>query len=68
MLNLNKMSQINKLVQYIRDSKNEVKKVTWPTKKEVKQHTILVIVISLAVAFFLGLADFILTKVIEQII
>jgi len=62
------MSQINKLVQYIRDSKNEVKKVTWPTKKEVKQHTILVIVISLAVAFFLGLADFILTKVIEQII
>ncbi|NCN07224.1 preprotein translocase subunit SecE [Candidatus Falkowbacteria bacterium] len=59
---------MNKLVQYIRDSKNEVKKVTWPTKKEVKQHTILVIVISLAVAFFLGLADFILTKVIEQII
>lgn len=62
------MSQLNKLVQYIKDSKNEVKKVTWPTKKEVKQHTILVIIISLAVALFLGLVDVFLTKIIEQII
>lgn len=50
------------------DAKNEIKKVAWPTKKEVKQHTILVIVISLAVAFFLGLVDFFLTKIIEVII
>ncbi|MDO8669418.1 MAG: preprotein translocase subunit SecE [Candidatus Buchananbacteria bacterium] len=62
------MSQINKLVQYIVDSKNEVKKVTWPTRKEVKQHTILVIFISLSVALFLGVVDFFLTKVIEKII
>lgn len=62
------MSQINKLVQYIKDSKNEVKKVTWPTKKEIKQHTVLVIIISLAVAVFLGVVDLVLTKVIEQII
>ncbi len=62
------MSQINKLVQYIVDSKNEVKKVTWPTKKEVKQHTVLVILISLSVALFLGLVDLFLTKIIEQII
>ena len=62
------MPQINKLVQYIKDSKNEIKKVTWPTKKEIKQHTILVITISLAVAAFLGLVDYILTQVIEKII
>ena len=68
MLNLNKMSQINKLVQYIRDSKNEVKKVTWPTKKEIKQHTVLVIIISISMALFLGVVDLFLTKIIEQII
>lgn len=62
------MSQINKLVQYFKDSKNEIKKVTWPTKKEIKQHTVLVIIISLAVALFLGLVDFFLTKIIEKII
>ena len=62
------MSQVNKLVQYIKDSRNEIKKVTWPTKKEIKQHTILVITISLAVAAFLGLVDYILSQVIEKII
>ena len=62
------MSQVNKLVQYVKDSKNEIKKVTWPTKKEIKQHTILVISISLATAAFLGLVDYVLTQIIEKII
>jgi len=62
------MSQINKLVQYIKDSKNEIKKVTWPNKKEVKQHTLLVIGISVATAAFLGLADYILSQLLGKII
>lgn len=39
----------------------EMKKVTWPTKKEVKNYTFLVIGISIAVALFLGLWDLIFT-------
>jgi len=62
------MSSVNKLVQYIIDSKNEFKKVTWPTKKEIKQHTVLVIIISISMALFLGVVDLFLTKIIEQII
>jgi len=50
---------INKLIQYIKDSKTELKKVTWPTKKQTMNHTILVICFSLAVAIFLGILDFI---------
>lgn len=62
------MSQINKLTQYLKDSKNEMKKVTWPSKKEIRQHTLLVIGISLGVAAFLGLVDYILTLGFERII
>ena len=62
------MSQVNKLVQYIKDSKNEIKKVTWPNKKEVRQHTVLVIAISLATAAFLGAIDYILTQLLGKII
>ena len=40
----------------------------WPSRKEVIQHTILVIAVSLGVAFFLGGIDFILTLLIEAII
>lgn len=62
------MNQAKSLIQYIKDAKNEFKKVTWPNKKEVKQHTMLVISISLATAAFLGIADYILTKVLGKII
>lgn len=62
------MANLEKITQYIKDSKNELKKVTWPTKKEVKQHTFLVIGISVGVALFLGLVDYILTFGLEKII
>ncbi|MFH1457430.1 MAG: preprotein translocase subunit SecE [Patescibacteria group bacterium] len=58
----------NKLIQYIKDSKRELKKVVWPSKKEVKNHTLLVIGFSLAVAFFLGMADFGLTELVSFIL
>ena len=40
-------------IQFLRQVKQEVKKVTWPTKKEVSQVTTMVIVIvAIASAFF----------------
>jgi preprotein translocase subunit SecE len=62
------MSQIDKLSSYLKDSYHEMKRVTWPTKQEVRQHTLLVISISLGVALFLGIVDYILTIGLEQII
>ncbi len=50
----------NKLIQYFIDSKAELKKVSWPTKKETIKSSILVIVISLLTAIFLGAVDFFL--------
>ena len=55
------MSIFQKLIQYFKESKEELKKVVWPSKKETVNLTLLVIIISLAVAFFLGLIDWLLT-------
>jgi len=49
----------NKLSAYIEGSIREMKKVTWPTKTETKNYTLLVIGVSLAVAAFLGALDYI---------
>lgn len=62
------MIMIYKIIQYIKDSKDELKKVVWPTKKQLINHTLVVIFVSLAVATFLGIIDFALTKLIEIII
>jgi preprotein translocase subunit SecE len=59
---------MNKLTNYIKESISEMKKVTWPTKKETYNYTILVIGISLAVAAFLGALDFIFNLGIQFII
>jgi preprotein translocase subunit SecE len=57
-----------KLIKYIKDSRVELKKVIWPTRKELINQTILVIAISLGVAIILGIIDFLLTKAIALIV
>lgn len=58
----------NKLVQYFIDSKAELKKVTWPTQQETIRASILVIVISIVTALFLGLIDILLNRGLESIL
>lgn len=57
-----------KLVNYIKGSVEEMKKVTWPTKKETKNYTYLVVGVSLAVAAFLGTLDFIFSYGLDIIL
>ena len=45
------------LFTYTKQSKDELKKVIWPSRKEVVRSTMLVIGISIFVALFLGLLD-----------
>ncbi len=46
-----------RIFSYFRESREELKKVVWPTRKETQNNTMLVIGISLFVAVFLGLLD-----------
>ena len=56
---------MSRLTNYIKASFEEMKKVTWPTKKETRNYTYLVIGISLAVAAFLGALDYIFAFSLE---
>lgn len=57
-----------KIVNYIKASIEEMKKVSWPTKKETYNYTILVIGISLAIAVFLGGLDYIFSWTLELVV
>ena len=59
---------INMTTQFFREAKFELKKVKWPTRKELLASTTMVIVLVLAVALFLGIVDFILIKIIKMVI
>jgi len=49
---------MEKVAQFLREVKHELSKVSWPTKNQTIQYTIVVVAISLATAVFLGLLDF----------
>lgn len=57
---------MNAIINYIKETIVEMKKVTWPTKNEAKNYAILVIVISIGIATFLGALDYIFTIGFEQ--
>jgi preprotein translocase subunit SecE len=59
---------LNVAVQFLRECKIELKKVKWPTRKEMLASTSMVIFLVLAIAFFLGLIDFGLIKIIKKIL
>jgi preprotein translocase subunit SecE len=61
-------SIFHKTGQFLREAKTELKKVKWPTRKELLASTAVVIVLTLLVALFLGLVDFGLIKIIKNII
>jgi preprotein translocase subunit SecE len=54
--------------QFLRESRMELKKVKWPTRKELLASTAIVIVLILVVSLYLGLIDFGLIRVIRSII
>ena len=48
---------MNKLIQYLKETRNELKEVVFPTLPQTITYTILVIVISIMVAVTLGGTD-----------
>jgi preprotein translocase subunit SecE len=59
---------IKKAVTYVRESRDELRKVTWPTREEVTSFTIVVVVTVLVISFFLWLVDTGLMYLIKTVI
>jgi len=53
------------ITSYIRETRGELKHVSWPTRKQAVAFTVVVIIISLGVAGYLGLFDYLFTKLLE---
>jgi len=58
---------MKKILNYIRESKGEMKHVNWPTKNQTIVYTALVIALSVVVAFYLGFFDLVFTKILSSI-
>jgi len=59
---------VGKASQFFREAKMELKKVKWPTRKELLASTAVVIVLTLIISLFLGLVDFGLIKILKNVV
>lgn len=46
---------------FLKETKQELNKVTWPSRDEVRQSTMVVIVTTFMIAFFIAVIDFVLS-------
>ena len=61
-------NQTNPISKYIRETRGELRKVTWPTREESQRLTAIVLGVTIAMAIFLGLLDFIFSNGVQSLV
>ncbi len=59
---------MKRVIQFFREIKIELRKVTWPPKREVMASTSVVLIIVIITALFFGLVDLGFSKLIKVIL
>jgi len=57
-----------KVKQFLKEVKTELKKVVWPTRKDTIASTSVVLIIVMIIALFLGLVDIGVSRIIRLIL
>jgi preprotein translocase subunit SecE len=58
------MSAIDQVREFVKDVRLESAKISWPTREELRDSTVVVLVTILLVAVFIGVVDRILTALV----
>ncbi len=58
----------NPVIRYLRETRAELKKVTWPTRPEATKLTIIVLIVVAFMSALLGTLDYIFSRVMGFII
>jgi preprotein translocase subunit SecE len=59
---------MSKITEYFKETKTELKQVNWPTRTQTIFYTLIVIVLSVGIAYILGFFDFLFSKGLEKLI
>lgn len=59
---------MNQIKKYINEVLVEIKKVSWPTRKQTLDKTLLVVVVSVITAAYIGGLDYVFQQLMETLI
>jgi preprotein translocase subunit SecE len=60
-------AMIERIKLFLTETRTELKKVTWPTREELRESTKVVIVSTIMVTIFVGIVDQILSRIIRLV-
>jgi preprotein translocase subunit SecE len=59
---------MSKFTEYLKETKMELKHVIWPSRNQTFYYTLVVIILSVVIAYYLGIFDFIFSLGLQKII
>jgi preprotein translocase subunit SecE len=62
------MSKMSKITEYLKETQIELKHVIWPSRSQTLYYTLIVVILSIVVAYYLGIFDFVFSKALEKLI
>ena len=62
------MDFLRRAQEFVREVLAEFRKVSWPSRQELVNSTVVVITVTVVVSLFLGAVDVVLARVVERIL
>ena len=63
-----KIHKMSKISEYLKETKTELKHVIWPNRRQTIFYTVIVIALSVFIAYLLGIFDFIFLQGLQKLI
>ncbi len=63
-----RLNYLEQGIQFLREVKAELKKVTWPARKQTIGSTVVVLILVMIISFFLGLVDIGLSNIVQLVL
>ena len=58
----------NAVIKYFQETRAELRKVAWPTREEARNLTMIIVAVTVAMAVFLGLFEYLFQEVVGGIV
>lgn len=65
---MERVQRDNALVRYFRETRAELRKVVWPSRREATRLSLIVVAVLVAMSAFLGAVDYVFAQVIGLVV
>ncbi len=59
---------MSRITEYFKETRTELKHVIWPTRRQTVYYALIVIILSVIIAYYLGVFDFLFSQGLQKVI